>query len=62
MAEDKDCELKAIENPEWLKVDVDAEQHILYGIKHSGSVDWTTGKLSHEEVEQLKTKIENIKK
>ena len=39
----KDYGFEIVENPEWLKVEVDAEQHILFGIKRDGSVDWSIG-------------------
>jgi len=60
MAEEKEYELKVIDNPEWLKVDVDAKQHILHGIKHNGVVDYSTGELKPEEIEQLKKKFPSI--
>ena len=42
-AEVRDYGFEIIDNPEWLKVEVDAEQHILFGIKRDGSVDWSIG-------------------
>ena len=39
----KDYGFEVVENPEWLKVEVDAEQRILFGIKRDGSVDWSIG-------------------
>lgn len=42
-AEVRDYGFEIIDNPEWLKVEVDAEQHILFGIKRDGSVEWSIG-------------------
>lgn len=42
-AEVREYGFEVIDNPEWLKVEVDAEQHILFGIKRDGSVDWSIG-------------------
>lgn len=56
MEKAKDNELKAIENPEWLKVDVDAVQHILHGIKRDGTIEWTTGELTLEKIAELNKK------
>ena len=42
-AEVRDYGFEIIDNPEWLKVDVDDKQHILFGIKRDGSIDWSIG-------------------
>lgn len=55
-------ELKAIESPEWLKVEVDAVQHILHGIKRDGTIEWYTNELTPEKVEALKKRIAELEK
>lgn len=54
--------LKAIDNPEWLKVEVDAVQHILHGIKRDGTIEWHTNELTREKVEALKMRIAELGK
>lgn len=52
--------LEAIDNPEWLKVEVDSVQHILHGIKRDGTIEWTTGELSPEQICALKKRIAEL--
>ena len=54
--------LEAIDNPEWLKVEVDAVQHILHGIKHDGTIEWHTGELAPEQIDKLKKRIAELEK
>ncbi len=56
------CTLKAIDNPEWLKVEVDAVQHILHGIKRDGTIEWHTNELTSEKVEALKKRIAELER
>ena len=39
----KSIEPNYIENPEWLWVVIDAAEHILFGIKKDGAVEWSIG-------------------
>ena len=60
----KNYGFEVVENPEWLKVDVDAEQHILFGIKRDGSVDWSIGVPGpiKKELDELRKEIAELKK
>lgn len=59
----KNYGFEVVENPEWLKVDVDAEQHILFGIKRDGSVDWSIGVPGpiKKELDELRKEIAELK-
>lgn len=48
-------------NPEWAYVIVDAEEKILFGIRHDGTVDWGVGipRPIREELEKMKDRINN---
>lgn len=52
-----------IDNPEWLKVDLDAEQRILFGIRKDGSVDWAIGVPGpiKKEMDELRKQINELK-
>lgn len=54
--------LHITENPEWLYVITDAKDHILFGIKRDGSIEWSVGvpRPVRNEIEQLKKVIENL--
>ena len=56
--------LKLVENPEWIWVVVDAEDKILFGIKHDGSIDWSVGVPTpiREEFEAQKKRIAELEK
>lgn len=60
----KDYGFDVINNPEWLSVTVDKEQHILFGIKRDGSVEWSIGVPGpiREELEKLRNEIAELKK
>lgn len=60
----KDYGFDVINNPEWLSVTVDKEQHILFGIKRDGSVEWSIGVPGpiREELEKLRNEIAEFKK
>ena len=53
-----------IDNPEWLSVTLDKEQHILFGIKRDGSVEWSIGVPGpiKEELEKLEIRIKKLEK
>lgn len=63
-AEVRDYGFDIIENPEWLKVEVDAAQHILFGIKKDGSVDWSIGVPGpiRKELDELKKRISELER
>lgn len=48
-----------VDNPEWLWVIIDADKHILFGIKSDGNVEWALGvpEPIKKEIEELKIKI-----
>ena len=54
--------LKVVESPEWLWVVLDAEDHILFGIKHDGAVEWFIGvpEPIKKEMEELKRRIQQL--
>lgn len=54
--------LAVIDNPEWLKVEVDALQHILHGIKRDGTIEWSTGELTPEQIDELKKRLVEFEK
>ena len=60
----KDYGFDVINNPEWLSVTVDKEQHILFGIKRDGSVEWSIGVPGpiREALEKLRNEIAELKK
>ena len=60
----KDYGFDVINNPEWLSVTVDKEQHILFGIKRDGSVEWSIGVPGpiREELEKLRNERAEFKK
>ena len=53
---------EVIENPEWLSVTLDKEQHILFGIKRDGSVEWSIGVPTPilEELKKLDMRIKKL--
>ena len=53
-----------VENPEWTWVVVDAEDKILFGIKHDGSIDWSVGVPGpiREELKKLENRIKKLEK
>lgn len=61
-AEVRDYGFEIIDNPEWLKVEVDAEQHILFGIKRDGSVDWSIGVPGpiKKELDKIRKKLKEL--
>ena len=56
--------LQYIENPEWMWVITDSEDHILLGIKRDGSVNWSVGvpKPIRDELDALKKRIAELEK
>lgn len=54
--------LAVIDNPEWLKVEVDALQHILHGIKRDGTIEWATGELTPEQIDELRKRLVEFEK
>ena len=60
----KDYGFEVINNPEWMSVTVDAEKHVLFGIKRDGSVEWSIGVPGpiREELEALKKLIAELEK
>lgn len=59
-----DLGLHITENPEWIYVMTDAKDHILFGIKRDGSVEWYIGvpKPIRDELEKLREEIAQLKK
>ena len=59
-----DTGITYIDNPEWLKVDVDSEDKVLFGIKKDGSVEWSKGipKPIRDELKELKKRISELEK
>ena len=59
-----DLGLHITENPEWIYVMTDAKDHILFGIKHDGSVEWSLGipKPIENELMKLWDKIQQLEK
>ena len=60
----KDYGFEVVENPEWLKVELDAKQRILFGIKRDGSVEWSIGvpgpiKKELDSLDKRLTELEN---
>ena len=56
-----DLGLHITENPEWIYVMTDAKDHILFGIKRDGSVEWSVGIPTpiENELKKLRDKISN---
>lgn len=56
--------MKIVENPEWIWVVVDAEDKILFGIRHDGSIDWSVGIPGpvNKEFDKLKKRIAALEK
>lgn len=54
--------LKIVENPEWLWVVLDAANHVLFGIKRDGSIEWPIGvpEPIMKEIEALKKRINEL--
>ena len=54
--------LKVVENPEWLWVVLDAANHVLFGIKRDGSIEWPIGvpEPIMKEIEALKKRINEL--
>ena len=54
--------LKVVENPEWLWVVLDAEDHVLFGIKRDGAVEWGIGvpEPIRKEMKELKRRIQQL--
>ena len=54
--------LKIVENPEWLWVIIDAADHVLFGIKHDGSIEWPIGvpEPVKKEIDALKKRINDL--
>ena len=54
--------LKIVENPEWLWVVLDAANHVLFGIKRDGSIEWPIGVTEPimKEIEALKKRINEL--
>lgn len=59
----KSIEPNYVENPEWLWVVLDAAEHILFGIKQDGSIDWSIGVPMpiKKEIDELKKEIIELK-
>ena len=59
-----DLGLHITENPEWIYVMTDAKNHILFGIKRDGSVEWSVGIPKPIEIElmKLRDKIQQLEK
>lgn len=60
----KDYGFDVIDNPEWLSVTLDKEQHILFGIKRDGSVEWSIGVPGpiKTELDALKKRVTDLEK
>ena len=54
--------LKIVENPEWLWVVLDAANHVLFGIKRDGGIEWPIGvpEPIMKEIEALKKRINEL--
>lgn len=54
--------LRITENPEWLYVITDTKDHILFGIKHDGSIEWGMGIPTpiRKEFEKFDVRIKDI--
>lgn len=54
--------LKTVENPEWLWVVLDGADHVLFGIKHDGAVEWAIGvpEPVRNEIDAMKKRITEL--
>lgn len=54
--------LKIVESPEWLWVIVDAANHVLFGIKRDGAIEWAIGvpEPVRKEINDLKNRIKEL--
>ena len=54
--------LDALDSPEWLWVIVDSMQHVLFGIKHDGTIDWSLGipKPINQVLDRLEQRVKDL--